>query len=105
VERLSVEGVDLEVHHGGPDPHGRKDLHYRKPPVGQDQLESFKQHDEGSDGYCEWREDAPAPAQLKNRGLDRGIVILADGVNQPADLGHQGSRARDRTSRRVAFLS
>ena len=105
VERPSVEGVSLEVNHGGPDPHGRKDLDYREPPVGQDQLESFEQHGEGPDGYCERREDGPAPAQLNNRGLDHGIVTLADGAHQPADPGRQGRGARDRTGRRGAFPS
>ena len=83
VERLSVEDVSLEVQHCGPDPHGREHLDYREPPVGEQQLDSFEQHDKGTADYSERCEDAPATAQLKDRGLDRGVVALVDGADQP----------------------
>ena len=100
VERLSVEDVSLEVQHCGPDPHGREHLDYREPPVGEQQLDSFEQHDKGTE-RCE---DTPATAQLKDRGLDRGFVARVDGADQSPDLGHQGCTARDRASRRAVLL-
>jgi hypothetical protein len=71
--------------------------------VGKELLESFEQHGEGPDGYCGRCEDAPAPAQLKNRGLDRGIVILADGAHRPADLGSPGQQGARPDQPGVAF--
>jgi hypothetical protein len=67
-------------------------------------LDSFEQHDKGTADYSERCEDAPATAQLKDRGLDRGFVALVDGADQPPDLGHQGCTARDRASRRAVLL-
>ncbi len=86
MEGLAVKDVRLEIQHRRPDPHGGKDLNEGQPPVGEDQFQSLEQHGEPADHDSQRCKDAPAVAQLKQCGLDGGIVALADRPYQPADL-------------------
>jgi hypothetical protein len=70
--------LQLEVQHGGPDPHGRKYLDQGEPPVGQKQPQALEEHGQGAHRERQGREDAPRMAQPHHGGLQHGVVAVAD---------------------------
>src|SRR5580700_2943842 len=85
MERLPVQHVSLQVEHGGPDPHRRRDLDQGQAPVSEQQLHSVKQHGQGTDRQSEGSEPSPRTAQPYYRLFYGLTVAVADGLNDLPD--------------------
>ena len=83
---LPVQNMGFEVDHGGPDPHGGKQLDQRQAPVGHQQLHPLEQHGQGADRECEGGEIPAFFAQLDHHGLDLVVVAPANGFDQAGHL-------------------
>ena len=85
VKRLAVQHVGLQVEHGQPDQHRRKDLHEHQPPIGDDQPQPVEQQHEGPHGERQRRELAPAVAEPEDCLLYLLLVTPLDGRYERSD--------------------
>ena len=89
-----MEQMGFQIQHGGPDPHRWEHLDQGQPPVGEQQLQTFEKHGDGTDGERGGGEQPPGLAQLQNRPLHSRLVAIPDGADEPADLSTRGNPAR-----------
>ena len=82
-ETLALEHVDLEVEHGGPDQHGREDLDESETPVREEEPNTLEQHCEGTHQEAERRQQPVPAAQVDEDCLDRLVVTVPDGGDEP----------------------
>ena len=99
-ETLALEHVDLEVEHGGPDQHGREDLDESETPVREQEPNTLEQHCEGTHQEAERRQQPVPAAQVDEDCLDRLVVTVPDGGNEPRPSPSHLPRARNASAAR-----